>query len=284
MNHVLKVYNPNAGKYYLLQWWSHNEQCHIIVAPSEKSLSLTANKIFSSQKFSDIKIRGYFEIEMAAPPKELCDLATTNARNEAIIEFQQKISGRLEDLSSLGFSLPECFVECDSYCPLEKDFDSEYAASKYAIQGHWGCTNCINKFKLVGMTSSEFYDKYIVSWNEYTKPVHISQSIEPTYSKATLAPSTDNLMIAFADFGNHCGGVMLENISSIDIAYLHHKNVLFYYFQLKELDSTPFEQIIIDLLEKEKILKQEMKVLITEQRRQEKLKAAQEFLNLFKQG
>lgn len=47
MNHPLKVYNPAAGKYFLLQWWTHDEQCHIILAPSEKSLSVIAKGIFT---------------------------------------------------------------------------------------------------------------------------------------------------------------------------------------------------------------------------------------------
>lgn len=241
MNHPLKVINSDAGIRYLLQWWSHGEQNQVIVAASERALYPVFRHVCDEN--SDARVEQVLEVELVAPSDVMCRRAEEHQRAEEVKDFLDEVSFRIKELAEEGHPLPVQFKRCELWVPDYLDEGEEIPPpDSYRTEWHPDCRNCTAGFSLVDHTPESFYQKYQENW----RLIHpVKERIDPklVYSTAVKANDDESIWVARPDFGHHCHGVSLYQLEPGRQPY---EAVLFYFRWRREIDKTPFEQMIVE--------------------------------------
>lgn len=277
--HPLKVYLPMAGRLFLVEWWTHEGQYHVILTKSEEKAIFLAKKLFANNR--DSRVDAYWEIELAAPPTQLCESAAKAVRAQYVHDFLRDISFLLFDLEEAGKPLPALFVKCDNYqTPYARDDESV----EYTNNEHWDCTNCIGSFKLANMTGDQFYDTYFTKW-QAAHPVkysynnkYVNKNPIPKYSQAPTATDVTDLWMVTTDFGCHSHGV---DLLQLDPNRVYIKPALFYFKIVRQLDITPVQNIIDTLKAEKKQQDVERSSALKKEREREKQKEIELTLAFF---
>jgi hypothetical protein len=203
-----EVYNPLAGRWFVLHWWTNSERGHLAFASTGEALKHVAAGIFKENP--DAVVKAIIEIEVVAPTDRMSEIAEKHDVREKADALYYDVFGRLAEARDAGKKLPPQFVKCAKYEPHEGVDKDEWAASK-----HYGCNNCHNGICMVGMTKGDLYAKYHDEWVEtYAKQRHVSRKGHPERmpSKAEKAVDGEKLWFAHANFGHHAGGVELHEV------------------------------------------------------------------------
>lgn len=224
MEHPLKVYFPHGGRYQLLFWYTEWTQDRLILAKSYDSVLLAVKRLVP--KHPDIEIRHMFDVEIVAPPEDMCLRAAVEVKKKEIDDFIRHIS---YELCSIGNPLPPQFTPCRRKMNDSPDND------------HWDCVKCYNGFCLVGMTPEEFYERYHAMWLD-AFPQHEPRLNEGVYSQGRISDGK-NLFVVFP--GGMQSGVSFENVKSKRIGPIQ-STVLFYYTDPKRVDCTSIKKLVKD--------------------------------------
>ena len=240
-NHPLRVYNPGSGIRYLLQWWTHNEQNHVIVAESEKALYPVFKHV--CDRYSDARVNKVLEVELVAPSNQMCQKALEARKANEINSFCNEVMHRIKELMEGGYPLPPQFKRCGNWIPdyLEEGEEIPIPDS-YCTEWHPNCRNCNTGFILVGHTPESLYDNYSEAWRSI-HPIKTHEDKKLVCSLARQANDGEDIWIASASFGHHSPGVGLVQLNSIDFVY---EDALFYFCLRREIDKSPWEKMIVE--------------------------------------
>lgn len=145
----------------------------------------------------------------------------------------------------------------------------------YERENHPDC-DCLYGYRLSSMSEDAFYDKYHSAW-ELLHPLRYTPSA--TASTATVASDSETIWAATPYFGHHCVGV---HIGQVTPEYVPVEHALFYYRELRELDTSPWKRILMaakqhDMQTRE--VKQQVRIL---ELKQEERLVAQRNMDVFK--
>lgn len=238
---LLKVYYPLGGHRYLLQWWTQHDRGHVVLAPTAVGLCQVAERVFDEEPFAEIK--AFLEIEIVAPSRRINILAAKHDHEERVGLFHMEIVCHLRDAVEAGKMLPSPFVLCTEWDP-----DESVDVDDWARERHYGCQNCRDTIRLVGMTTSAFYDRYQGAWyKKNPKKEFVDPKRMP--SRAHPADSDEPLWYAHADFGHHAGGVSLSEVDPEEYASSYRptflsERVMFFFKKLRDLDPWSLQEVL----------------------------------------
>ena len=246
----LKVFYPHGGYLVMLHWWTYDERGHLIMAPTIPGVVKTAKTVFA--KHDDAEIRDYCAIEVVGPSEEMVREARRFDMREEIDTFHHVMISRVRDLLKAGRPLPPPFEVCKTYRPdAPEDDDSDDYKNEWAVESHYGCRDCKDKIRLVGLTPAELHEKFYKAW----EAAHPS----PSYSNPKLVPSRARpavdrapLWYAEASFGDHHAGISLAKVdynefdSNMRPSFLEDR-VLFFFRRGVDLDKTGLEAYVADM-------------------------------------
>lgn len=204
-----KVYNPSAGRWFVLHWWTEDDRGHLTFAKTTDGLCVAARAVF--EKEPEAENRGLYEIEMVAPSARMEKLAALHDRKEAIDQFYYELSSRVRLLLGTRLRIPLPFERCKTYEPEEFTDVTDENNRKH----HYSCKNCDMTLRLVGVTRDELYEKHFVRWRLLNPlPRHSPGRKQPVRSLSLAAPAADDekIWFAYGNFGHHAGGIELHKV------------------------------------------------------------------------
>lgn len=240
--HPLKVYHSGSGIFFLLQWWTHAEQHHVVLSRSKVALDLMVKHL--ATKYTDLCLKQAYQIELVAPSQQMCERAAVLRLKEEVDHFLHEVTCSLHTLVKSSTPLPEPFKRCEVWAPTEDSYsESENGPDSYAQTWHPDCRYCTNGIRLSNdYTPEKLYHLWHQSWLKQ-HPQKIYQNHKnpiPQYSRAESAQDDEAIWVAWPDFGPHSRGVDLAN----QLDQEPTREVLFYFRKRRELDVTQWTEII----------------------------------------
>lgn len=233
------MHNPLGGEFHLLYWWTHNERGHVLLARSEQGLLTSAARIFAEHPHAKIHARE--KVEIVAPPLHFVELAERYDREDRIEQFHSEVVARLARARDAGQSLPAPLATCSRY---ESELDVDEESRDWAFASHYGCRNCHDGIVL-GMTKKELFERYAARWDTFFSSSYASspaEAKERVPSRGRVASADEPLWYAWADFGHHANGIVLERVvvdpRDIDRPRYLSSEVLFFYRMIASFDAT----------------------------------------------
>ena len=272
MEHPLKVYFPNlTGRYFLLQFKTHNKQWQIILAKNEYSLLHTAQRIFEREVSDNCCVGGLFEIDIVSPPDYFCDLAAKKDREDRVNDFFRQVTFTF--YHSKVKNLPKQFTKCNDFVYKYND-----EPNGDEIEFHQElCQNCSYKMKLDNLTKYEFYDQFYEKWqniNEYKK--YVQNSSYPRYS---MAEKTNDLT---GIYGISTSGMNFGNETQLLTETDFIWPSLFYFKKTKEINNEQYKKLLKDIESDYKKREAEKRISYKEDYTRKENERLQKILDIFK--
>lgn len=238
MNHPLKVLYTGGGIHYMLSWKCHDKQNCIAIAKNKEAINTIAKVIIKKHHYDDLEFNSYEKIDIVAPPKEFCDIATSLKKKKDSETFFISVVSHVSFMQLT--ELPEVFESCNHYDYKYKEYLHKYSTKDKFImrQDHIDCLNCYNKIS-IKIDKGMFYDLYQESFDkEFYKKVSPfdNEDKKYKYSGAREALASDNISCMYT---GHRNGISL-NIDSFNDYNAPVENSLFYYISLETLDTNFF--------------------------------------------
>ncbi len=200
----LKVYNPIAGRWFILHWWTDHDRGHLTFAKTVDELRTSARSVFTKEPYAECK--GIYEIEMVGPSEKMHRLSDKHDRIQTVDTFYYEIANRVGEVIKSGKKPPPPFEVCKVFEPKDEE---DQAKDEWAGERHYDCKNCDMKLKM-GMTRDELYTKYAERWQKANPPYKHKPSPKVPQRSLSLAPPAaddEKLWFAYGNFGHHAGGV-----------------------------------------------------------------------------
>ena len=241
MESPLKVYYPYGGKHFIAIWWTHNEQNQFVVSKTKSGMDAVLNSIInkfvgSNYTNDSVEVRKSFEIEIVAPPLELCEKAAKIFREKEVSDFFREVCYSFSELKEHKLNLPSTFEYCNKY---EEKYPSKPQGKESDDPKHYDCLNCYNKIKLATLSMEAFHEKYHESWSsaDFNRSQYVSKK-DPLLltSRAELASSEKILWAATPNFGHHASGTSMDVVEDDRL-----RDVLFYFHIVQELSVDHYE-------------------------------------------
>ena len=198
----LSVGYPHGGIHYLILWGSHSTGHHLILSRSPKAAEHTFSRILD--KWSDLRIKQYCEIEIVAPPQTACKVYADHIHAESVKRFWDWASyasrGPSKSPIPQAYNLPPEISICTVYNP------DEFNGPEDARDHHWGCQNCIERLLPTEGTFDSVYWKFRDRFNEVCGPI----TKPPTLSRARPSRYGEDLWVITTDFGAHRKGIRIS--------------------------------------------------------------------------
>jgi hypothetical protein len=194
--------------------------------------------------------------------------------------LHQMIVSKIKEAVETGKTIPKQFEVCQSYEPEDVEEEND----DWAKKSHYGCKNCKDTIKLVGVNKAELHQTYYEPFNRLFpwKPYVNSLAV---VSKAESAKDKEELYFADAhSFGHHSSGIALNGVDwQTDYRPNHLRgDALFFYRKIRDLDASGLQNILTE----EKLTKKEKKKTREEERiakiKQEEQRKMEAFLAIFK--
>lgn len=285
MEHPLKVHHPGEGNFFLLLWWTHDEQWQIVVARSIKALDVVANRIILTEP--DVRFGTAYEVEFLAPSDHMCQEALRAQHMNDVKTFMNDITYGLQDVYSVGKPLPSMFVKCKKFTPdYLEDGEEDKAPDSYVLRMHPSCRNCLNGFELVDCTPESLYDRYRDRWAVlYPKVKYTNPRYPVLLSRARQVTDSEKLWVAEPNFGHHAHGVQLTPFASLchELDVPFNREVLFYFRIIRELDRSVWDAAAEAHKAKEKERQKSKGERFKVQREQERLATLTKVLSIFEE-
>lgn len=209
---AFKVYNPSAGRWFILHWWTDHDRGHVSFAKTVDELKEVARRVFTKEP--EAQNRGLYEIEMVGPPPRVEELAAKHDRTEKVDQFYYEVAARMSELIEHKRKLPAPFEQCLKFEPE----NSENGRDGWAGERHYDCKNCSMRLKM-NVTREEFYVQYADRWYDLHPPFKSKPSPKmPKRVPSLAAPARDDeeIWFAYGNFGHHAGGIELEKVDLKD--------------------------------------------------------------------
>lgn len=104
----LTVKYPGTGIRYVLQWHTHNEQNHCIVARTERAVEVAFRRVLE-KGYPDIRISGYNRVELVAPHKKIQTAYAIAQKTIAVQSFWSNLAYlALPNIDNLPNGLQKC--------------------------------------------------------------------------------------------------------------------------------------------------------------------------------
>lgn len=215
----LKVYYPHGGKHYLLCWWTHDEQHHLIVAKSQES----AEKAFASvlQEHSDAEPRDFLQVDIVSPSQKYCEVYAKNQLDKEIGTFWSQFTWMVRDYEEETGKFPTKLRKCSSFVSKYSDEDNG-GQPVIEDEHHYNCANCHERLLPVEGT---FESVYLQHRDAYLA-LHYSSPPKTVKSRAPLQDHILPLYSIITDFGYHQKGLVFN--SEVDIEYMRDEYLFFY--------------------------------------------------------
>lgn len=230
MNHPLKVFYPLGGKHIITLWWTHDEQNQVAISRNQKSMDAMIHHIIC--KHEDCKIKQSYEVEIVAPSKYLCDLATAHQLQKNVKLFFEMVAAQMRKAIKANYKIPPIFSKCHKW---ESAYDEQGQYEKDDPH-HYSCRNCEQKITLSSLSKEEFYHLFHREWNKWFEHKW-SDNPKEVYSLAEMAKDDDVLWGAYSNNGYHCRGVVLSEVIPDNT-----KTILFYYRNPISLSVLEYEE------------------------------------------
>ena len=245
------VIYPHGGRHLLLQWWTHNEQWHLILASSLMGVGSVVKRACDLHS-QDMRLGDFCEIDVVGPSEKMARDAAAFNRQEGIENFRDEVARRLQDALRLGYELPPGFKACEKYTP--EDLDNLHIP--WAMDHHQGCAHCHEGIR-TELTPEALYDKYHDAWVEEHPPIKHKGKAPRVISRAQPAVDGEPLWYATPNFGHHASGVDLREVD-YSLSDSPHRpeylmdGVLFFFRRGSDLDKAPLQTMICTRKAKEK--------------------------------
>jgi hypothetical protein len=222
-----KVYYPFGGRHFLLNWRTDYDQGHLLVARTEAQIE----KMFVHILDEVSVIQAYCEVEIVAPSPLMCRTAALAAHQQLVENFMNAITWRLRGALRAGGSLPAIFALCDTFV----DKDDPERPCNLGNTDHYGCANCYEGVRFIGITKEALYELCGERWqhetgNDLADPIDRRLRV----SCARQAENDEVLLTAVGDYGPHQQGVYLGD------PRFGNEPVLFFFKHIRDLDRDPY--------------------------------------------
>ncbi len=191
-----------SGVYYLLVWWTHDEQHHISIGHTPGSVIQLFSKLLES-KYEDAEPRRFYEIDIVAPPDRFKVAHAKNAREWRLYSFRDWVA---RNLSVVEPKLPLGFSRCPGFKAADTSCDD---SDGYAEQVHYDCLNCTKGGYVFDVEAQylRLKGKYLNENNEYI------QKYDPMkVSRASPAKTGQKLYTVQDRHGHHSDGTVVEPV------------------------------------------------------------------------
>jgi hypothetical protein len=239
-----EVYNPSAGRTFMLHWWTEHDRGHVAFASTRQALLDVARGVFEMEP--NAKTKAILEIEFVAPSDRMNQIAAKYDYQDRVESLFHDFMSRITEAASAGLAVPPPFYVCEKYEPEEEAKEDD----DWMEDCHYSCTNCTSKIRLVGMTKEDLYVNFYDDWSA-TKPHenYPKRKGQPSrvVSCARKASDDEPLWYARANFGHHQGGVELHEVSLADVEEDRPsclvESTLFFFRLLEPVDSALVQQV-----------------------------------------
>lgn len=194
----MNVHFPHGGMWIMLRWHTSREQHKIALARTECGIRAVVDVLARESPY--VELKEYERIELRAPTEAMDEYATKLREQGRHRDFWDEL--RIAFVS-LRKPMPPELQLCNRYVPLNDD-DNESNDSE-----HYCCTNCMYRLVPVAGTPREFYEARRAAFDAF-QPPHAEPGVP---SRARRATSYDGLKAAVPNFGHHCTGVDLVNVT-----------------------------------------------------------------------
>ena len=239
-----EVYNPSAGRTFMLHWWTEHDRGHVAFASTPQALLDVAKGVF--KKEPSAKTKAILEIEFVAPSDRMNEIAAKYDQQDRVESLFHDFMSRMTEAASAGLAVPPPFYVCEKYEPeQEAEEDGDWMEDC-----HYSCINCTSKIRLVGMTKEDLYENFYDDWSATNPRENYSKKKgQPSrvVSNAEKASDSEPLWYARANFGHHQGGVELHEVDltgcESDRPSCLIERTLFFFRLLDPVDSTLTQQV-----------------------------------------
>lgn len=275
---MFKVYYPHGGKMFMLIWWTHDKQNQMLLAKNEKAISATVLNHITENL--DAKLNGYYEIEIVAPSEKLSNLHALRKHKDNVANFASNVAARLLECIEFNKEIPKQFELCQDYDPDHYDLEQqeELKSDEWSKKNHYLCMNCHNAIRIAG-SDEEFYDRYKPAWNTIFPP-YLGKD-KPVDSAACRARDNETIWYAVTDHGIVLREIDMSSIKLEDDCLIHRP--LFFYRLLNTLSVLNLQNILHQVKNTNKELKNLAYKEEQNKRKEESLKKLEKFLSIFKE-
>lgn len=238
----IRVSFPLAGKYQLLEWWSEDEQKHVVMGRTLEGLVAVWKHILVSK---DAKPTGYYTAELVAPPLALRQLHAERCLEKELLDFKDWVGVIL-------YEYVEGSKEAASL-PLQKCPD--------ANEDYHSCEKCFMGSIIVGHTLQSFYEAKRVQFLK-----HYRREDEGVVSKAPELASGQPLFAVVYAPGHHSSGTYIHPIENYNNFWVN--DVLLFFTGAEE--KVP--SAIIDPYQQHRQQENEAAARSTEDRKSQRVK------------
>lgn len=222
--HPLKVQFPGLwGRGYVLVWWNHSEQHHVIFAKTtdqvEHVYRTMLEKPTRSIDWSDAEPRRFYAVEVRSPTYEM-RLSHAKRQQEAEESwFYDWVASGLKGLADAGEPLPSYVARCVEY-KLPEDYHTE--EDEWMREEHYDCVNC--KRGLV-FKMQDFYPRLRETWVQ-ERGYEMGEKGGP--SKAPEAMESNPLFTVQDRHGHHSDGTVLDQVKKVDGEFWFSNEIKFF--------------------------------------------------------
>lgn len=209
-NYPLRVQFPKlAGRYMMLNWWTHNEQNHLTLGKTEEQVAAIYKKLLTdpNSEFKQAEPVAFFQIDIVSPPWDLRVRSARKLREEELRSFSSWVSGAARELIEAGDPLPEGFSKCSNWASRWDDADPP---DEFEQERHMACKNCNDG--LVFDAEKLFAEKRRLYLNAPSLVLVVPRLGRGGPSEAPVADPERNLFIATDRHGHHSDGSILEQV------------------------------------------------------------------------
>ena len=226
---MLRVFYPQGGEHYLLKYWTHQEQNHIVVARTPEAVLRTASLPgFGMSRIPEIKT--FEHIHIVQPSPEFQYICRRRQEAQERLDFQREATYMAREYLEQTGTDPNGFGPCRHYV-------SQGGSTEEEDPDHYNCRGCCSKVVGGRAVVRDLYTRaeretppgegnWRYHWNKAQRP-----------SKAPFAISPLPMVAMVGSLGPHCSGVLEQPVPpSVHAAWwANWNNVLFYYHVLGPL-------------------------------------------------
>jgi hypothetical protein len=224
--HDLKVYYPYGGRHYLLCWWTHNEQHHLIVAKTHESVEKSFATVLKAH--ADAEPRDFLQVDIVSPEQKYLDAYAKEQMEREVRTFWGHLMSTVREYREETGKIPSRLKRCTKYV-------DKYASENKAKEDehHWDCENCCEGYLPVEGTFESVYmqyrDTYLELHDRSNSRVIVKAPPIREKKVKSSAPLQDTALPLYAitpNFGHHSHGIVMG--SEVDVEEMTDTYLLFY--------------------------------------------------------
>ena len=210
--HPLRVQFPSlSGEYYLLVWWTHNDQHHVAVARTPEKVEMMFRRMLTSEGRYDGRIdwqeaepRRFYRVNIVAPSQEMRLRFARAQQEHEVRSFGDWIVSSMRILEDADEPLPSGVKKCPKF-KLPADYEGG-KPDRWTRDRHYDCINCRETFVF---NVEDFYPRMRETW---LKERGYHERVEGGESKAPEALPGQKLYEVRDAHGHHSDGTVVGEV------------------------------------------------------------------------